>query len=284
MKKFILLPVFVLFALVTLSDANAVVQVVDGDANFSDVSPAFTSGTIATGGETGDDEAGDYVLIACATGGFGPNSLLPPSPGDWTELDNGQCGGPGCMHGIWGRFTDTAAVEDITCSWSVPQFIFAAGSFRYRDVDVDDPIIDVACQSGTGTEAVAPSIISEPRSQVIRLATFSFEEFRNFSEEENPCLFDVDQFSFAEFTACANFKELNVITTAFTVTGFEGGPTGEETLELFDEAQWRACTIGIRMEPSEPIPTLNEWGFMAVAAFMGIAGIWFLRRRQTQGA
>lgn len=283
MKKLIVLPVFVLFALVALSDANAVVEVVDGSANAFSSFPEFSSGTIATGGETGDDEAGDYVLIACATTGFGANSFLPPAPGDWTELDTGQCGGAGCVHGIWGSFTDTAAVEDITCSWNVPQLVFAAGSFRYRGVDVDNPIIDVACQSGTGTEAVAPSIISEPRSQVIRLATYSIEEFNPFIAEEDPCFFGPGQFSFAEFTACADFKNLNVTTTAFTITGFEGGPTGEASLELFGEADWRACTIGIRMEATT-IPTLNEWGFIAVAAFMGIAGIWFLRRKQAQKA
>ncbi|MCH7950783.1 MAG: IPTL-CTERM sorting domain-containing protein [Candidatus Dadabacteria bacterium] len=28
------------------------------------------------------------------------------------------------------------------------------------------------------------------------------------------------------------------------------------------------------------IPTMSEWGLIAFAAFVGIAGIWFLRRRQ----
>jgi IPTL-CTERM motif len=56
-------------------------------------------------------------------------------------------------------------------------------------------------------------------------------------------------------------------------------------VELFDitfgESHWSACTIGIRMAIT-PIPTMNEWGFITVAAFMGIAGIWFLRRRQAE--
>jgi hypothetical protein len=38
--------------------------------------------------------------------------------------------------------------------------------------------------------------------------------------------------------------------------------------------------IALRMVP-EPrnVPTMSEWGLIAFAAFVGIAGIWFLRRR-----
>ena len=277
MKKFIVFPVLLFFVLITLSNANAVVQVVDADASADANTLAFNSGIVATGGETGDDEAGDYVLLMCGTNGQGPNSFFPPSPGDWTELDTGQCGGPECIQGVWGSFTDTAAIEDITCSWSEGHFVFVGGTFRYRDVDVNNPIINIACQSGTGEEAVAPSIISEPRSQVVRLATFSVPD--GFG-----CEFELEQITAGEIDVCANAEIENVSLSAFTITGFEGGPTGEATLDLPDEeTEWRACTVALRMAPT-PIPTLNEWGFMAVAAFMGITGIWFLRRRQAQGA
>ena len=278
MKRFILFPVLVLFLIVAINDANAVVRVVDVDANAEAEFPElFTSGTVDTGGETNDTQAGDYVLLICSTNGEGPNSFFPPVPDGWTELDTGLCGTAECIHGVWGSFRNTANIEEITCSWGEPHSVFVGGTFRYRDVDVSDPIINVACQSGSGNEAIAPSIISEPKSQVVRLATVSFPD--------DNCPNIVEEITTGVINACAETDVQNVLLTAFTTTGFDGGPTGEAVAEFSDDADavWRACTIGIRMAPT-PIPTMSEWGLIAVAAFMGIAGVLYIRRRSSSEA
>ena len=61
----------------------------------------------------------------------------------------------------------------------------------------------------------------------------------------------------------------------------EAGPTG--TFSAFTPVpnEWRACTIALRMVNIErAVPTMSEWGLIGFAAFAGIAGIWYLRRRQ----
>ena len=58
----------------------------------------------------------------------------------------------------------------------------------------------------------------------------------------------------------------------------EGGPTGDITLLPSLNLDWRACTIALRMEPTN-IPTLSEWGLGIFAALTGIAAVGVLRRR-----
>ena len=275
MKKIILFGILFLFVFASVNDSSATVLVVDGNQNSFSDETAFSSGTVENGGQSGDDEAGDYVIVACATNGEGPNTFNTPTPGNWTLLDTGACDNDTfCLHGIWGGFTDTANVEEITCSWGVPHFVFVAGTFRYRDVDVNNPIIDVACDAGTSDEIVAPSINTEHGAQVAVIGTYSFPE--GFQ-----CNFLDEQFTFAGFFACAFAGMENVSMDGFTETTFFEGPTGEATLDLFEVADWRACTIGLRMAPIlRNIPTLSEWGFLAFAGFLGLAGIWALRRRQ----
>ena len=68
----------------------------------------------------------------------------------------------------------------------------------------------------------------------------------------------------------------------------EAGPTGTFQLTFSPDGpvpiSWRACTVALRMGTppviQRAIPTMSEWGFMAVAVFMGAAGVWYLRRRQ----
>jgi hypothetical protein len=58
----------------------------------------------------------------------------------------------------------------------------------------------------------------------------------------------------------------------------EGGPTGDIPLIPATDFDWRACTIALRMEPTN-IPTLSEWGLGIFVALTGIAAVWALRRR-----
>jgi hypothetical protein len=63
---------------------------------------------------TSDGSPGNYSIIGCATAAQGPDSFNNPTPGLWTEIDNGECGGSGiCILGIWGKFLDFAT-SDVT--------------------------------------------------------------------------------------------------------------------------------------------------------------------------
>lgn len=275
MKKLIVLPILALFAFIAFSDANAVVRVVDATGTADSSAQAFTSGEVDTVSGNYEVGAGDFSLLFCGTESelLSPNSFNPPAPDGWTELDDNMCGSNGCASGIWGKFTDTADNVPTTCSWGVPHFVFVGGTLRYADVDRDDPIIDIACQSGVGPEATAPSIVAEPGSHVVRTATFSVPG-------GSQCLFQQEEITVGILDLCASAEISNIWINAFSIPDFEGGPTGEDSLELpLADTEWRACTIALRMT-TRNIPTMSEWGFIAVAVFMGAVGVWYLRRKQ----
>ncbi len=272
-----IIPLLLVLALFVISESQATVLVNDADSNaVVNDNPPFTSGVVPTG----SGQVGDYELVACGITTFLLGAVFSdPTPGTWETLDTGNCGDDICNQGIWGRFTDNPASEEITCNWNLEGDVFAAGSFRYNNVDQDNPIIAVACNSGAfgGEEilAVAPSVITEAGSQVARIYTY-----RNVMDPEVDH-FNTNDETTGSFTSIAGATFQNVITQGTTELFFTNGPTGEASIVVgSEEAFWRACTIALRMEATT-IPTLNEWGFIAVAAFMGIAGIWFLRRRQT---
>ncbi len=278
-NKLLLLPLFVLSLLIISFQSHADVLVDDADSNaVSEPNVSFTSEVVPTG----SGMVGDYELITC---GISPVAQVPPifsdpAPGTWTELDTGACAGDGvCLHGIWGRFTDNPASENITCSWNDPSFVFAAGSFRYNEVDPIDPIIAVACNSGfdfgANVTATAPSVETVAGSQVARIYTY-----RNFDSQIT------DDFNFNDdtsgsFTSLAAVSSINVNMQGTTELVLVDGPTGEASIGTGLDSQWRACTIALRMV-ADPrmVPTMSEWGLISFAAFAGIAGFWFIRRRQ----
>ena len=281
MKRLLIIPLLLVLAFFVSSDSQATVLVNDADSNavVSDP-PGVTSDTV----QTGSGQLGDFELIAC---GINPDLLgavfSDPTPGSWDTIDTGTCGGGFCNHGIWGRFTEDTESVDITCSWDIDSQVFAAGSFRYSDVDPDNPVIAVSCNSGEfgGEEilAVAPSVITEAGSQVVRIYTYS-----NVMEPEVDTSSSNDEVS-GSFRSIAAGEFENIIVEGTTQLFFVDGQTGEASIVVgSEEAFWRACTIALRMEPTAPIPTMSEWGFIAVTAFMGAAGVWFLRRKQAQGA
>jgi len=147
-KKFIFLSAIVLSLLIISFESQANVVVEDADsATQVTAALAFTSASVPTG----SGMVGDYQIIACGVTTDNGNTFSDPSQGTWTLLDTGDCGGDGfCAHGIWGRFTDNPASENITCNWAFPTVVFAAGSFRYNEVDPITPIIAVRCDGGEG--------------------------------------------------------------------------------------------------------------------------------------
>lgn len=283
-RNLLFLPIFIisLLYLSSVSEADVLIFDIESNIRFSSQAP-FDNGTI----ETGSSSVSDYVLIACAV--VDPNeanNFSAPTPEIWTELDTGQCGGDfSCIGGVWGRFTDNPNSEVVTCNWSEDNFVFAAGSMRFAGVDGENPIIDVACNTGTGDEiATAPSINTEAGSNVVRIYTF------------NPLTVpNIEPSTFTNIIPMLGPVQYDSIAlNTFQIIGSNGqseffadaGPTGTAQLTFTEgPISWRACTIGLRMGTPPPVapaqvPTLSEWGLISFAAFAGLAGFWFIRRRQ----
>lgn len=282
-KKLLFLPIFViaLFFLSSVSQADVSIVDIESDIRFSSQAP-FDNGAVSTG----SGNVGDYVILGC--GVVDPNELnefLPPTPGNWTILDSAPCGGNfSCIGSAWGSFVDTPNSEEINCNWSEDNFVFAGGSMRFSGVDADNPIIGVACATGTGeTIATAPSIQTEAGSFVVRIYTFNPLTIPNLSPSTFASLGPGND---------GNIQYDSISLNTFQFIGSDGladffadaGPTGTRDL-TFTEApiSWRACTIALRMgtpPPAPTVPTMSEWGMITFAAFAGIAGFWFIRRRQ----
>ena len=268
--RFIAVTISLLFLSVTAS--HAVVQLVDTESSGAriDVDNNITQGVIATG----SGFPGDFELLMCSTISDGDNTFLDPVPDSWSTIDEGECGGNGqCIQGIYGRFDDSPDSTDITCSWTDPTDVFAAGTFRYRGVDEDNPVIAVACNTGGPNELItAPSVITEPRSAVIAVFTLGL------NIEQNPVV-EPDQILEGVVVAVAINTQTGEFIELFgeSFASLEGGPTGDFIAGSVP-TDWRACTIALRMAPAN-IPTLSEWGLGVFAVLFGIAAVWALRRR-----
>jgi len=279
MRNLLFLPILmlVLICSVNFSSANVLIENSNSNSRVS-LELGFFSGTI----DTSAGNEGDYVLFSCAAFNAESSSLFnSPAPGLWTELDEGSCGGGGkfCRHGIWGGFVNTPDNQEITCSWTNESNVFVAGSMRYSNVDPINPIIDVACNTGVGGIAISPSIITEAGSQVIQIFTAgsptenenrsSDPQIQLNASEENSWLAGVDGI----------FQVLDTMANSRLV--LQDGPTIPDSIPVNSQAEWRACTIALRMAPDlRDVPTMSEWGLISFAAFAGIAGFWFIRRRQ----
>lgn len=259
--------VFIVVISVIQSHASIFLQdtTADGDADLVPFTQSLA--------QTGSGVPGDFEVLMCATTSNGANSFLDPTPGPFSTLDQGSCGGGGdCILGIFTRFDDSPDETDNFCNWTVATRVFGAGSFRYSGVDTDDPVIGFDCDTGSGIIATAPSIFTEAGSVVIRV--FS-------SGALNPVMLDnqANQELQGSFTAVSvvggqEFVLIHGESFAFQ----EEGPTGTDELNIEITADWRACTIALRMEPTN-IPTLSEWGLGIFVALTGIAAVWALRRR-----
>jgi hypothetical protein len=123
--------------------------------------------------------------------------------------------------------------------------------------------------------AIAPSVETVAGSQVARIYTY-----RNFTSQITDD-FNSNNDIMGSFTSLAAVSSINVNMQATTELVLVDGATGEASIDAGSNAQWIACTIALRMAPQpRNVPTMSEWGLIAFAAFVGIAGFWFLRRRQ----
>lgn len=234
---------------------------------------------------TGPGEAGDYILFSCLTTlSENLQQMNDPIPDVWTEIDLGECAQSSpednyCIHGIWGGFTEITEPGDIICSWTEGTDVSAAGSFRFTGV-AEDPIIEASCDTGFSDLPTAPSVFTEPGSQVVRVFSFGTSAFLADSlQTQNRAITEPKTTGSWSANAQAVFEF--VISEGRTELYQRGGPTGKGEFEVQDPVAWRACTIALRMANlPRPIPTMSEWGFIAVAVFMGAAGVWYLRRKQ----
>lgn len=288
--KFLLSPLYFIFIFcvsTAISHADVLLEDIRANNRFS-TTQLFSNGTVSTG--SGNAESGDYVLFTCVTEDpNNTNSFLPPAPGSWTEVDTEKCFGPSsCISGIWGGFVGTPNAFDVTCSWEpTTSFVFAAGSFRYEGVDGENPIIAFSCFSSTtetGSTVNFPQVVTEAGSQVVYILNRS-----NFTAPGGvPTIittFDFPSVGDGVFFADAFNTFTNVATQGETRFHDTGGLTEPFTIDISgDTVEYRACTIALRMGTPplniSAVPTLSEWGLIAMASLIGIAGFMVIRRRK----
>jgi exosortase sorting signal-containing protein len=283
MRYFISLATLVVILISTVQ-SNAEILIEDSDS-FEIEGTDITQSVFSSG----SGQPNDFILFACNTTTDGSNSfnepvLANPNGATLNLVDFGNCQGEsGCMMGIWSIFTTNPDSTDITCSWNDPKTVATAIGVRFSGVDFNDPIADYACDTGTGNQMTAPSVIAEDNSQVARIFTSSrfFDLEAEQAEEQNSVNSTIGISRSAS-------TDTEAIVMVYVSSPVEAGPTGERITKTGDETSvWRACTVVMRGQgPSiiKPIPTLSEWGLMAMAGILGLVGFFFVARRKAISA
>ena len=282
MSKKLVVPFIVLTSLIFSINTFAEVRIVDIEDNASFLTTQATIGT-------GEGSKGNYVVLLCSISDGEDNEFYTPMPLSWTLLDDDDCGGPFCTNGIWGGIVDDPGNQEITCSWDNETKLFVAASVRYSGVDIDDPLIDQDCNTGSGAILTAPSVETEAGSQVLRVFTFGaiideVEPGITNADDKMLSTNNVSSSTEEDFEVEAiGFDKVLVISGESQLVG-KNGPTGEEVADLsekIDSVDWKACTIAIRMTPAEEIPTVSEWGLIAMVGIMGATGVIVMRRKRS---
>jgi len=265
-----------LFAIFTIDYSEAAIVPIDVGTNAVAENSGINDVTFNSSGNKGD-----YTLLLCGTTSDGSNTFNdlitnPPAGAIVTELDNNQCADGRCVMGVWGIFS-TSADNDLTCNWTDTTTVFGGGFFRFSGVDFNNPVIDIQCDTGFSPTATAPSIITEDNSRVIRFFVVNIDLTNIDTLTEDS---DTDT-----FTTGAISDTENLFTEGLSERFDIGGPTGTEEFSAQGvDSYWRACTIGLRMQGNDPIvrpiPTLSEWGLLAMAGVLGMVGFIAVRRRK----
>jgi len=257
---------------ITASPSQAITRVSaysDGDVgSFTE----FTGGLPAS-------ERREFFVYMCGTGSNGANSFLGFTPAEWAPLSEGSCGGAGtCIQGVYAGERPTPDVFEATCRWTQTTTTVGVAAFIYTGYDPENPVIDVACASGSGLP-LAPSIETEANSAVIRTLTQNTPGFNI----NNNAPFEIQDTAILSITSSGSENTVNGAITSY----FEdAGPTGTNDFAIFapwitEDGDWRACTIALRSSSfgPRPIPTMSEWGMGVFAALTAAASIWAIRRR-----
>jgi hypothetical protein len=232
-----------------------------------------------TGGLAASQES-EFFVYMCGTGSNGTNSFLEFTPAEWTPLSEGSCGGSRrCIQGVYAGVRPTPDVFNATCRWTETTTTVGVSAFLYTGYDPEDPVIDVACASGSGLPIVAPSIETEADSAVIRILTQNTPGFNGI----NNAPFEILDTAILSVTASGTEYTVNGAATYYFD---EAGPTGTYDFAIFapwttEEGDWRACTIALRSRSfgPTPIPTMSEWGMGVFVALTAAASIWAIRWR-----
>ena len=285
MRNLIFFPIFVLLMAVSAQVTIANVLIEDTEANSIVDDGGFGDGTLATG----SGQASNYVIFTCSAPNDIGNVFNNPTPGTWTQLDEGACGNDGrlCRHGIWGGFVDNPNSESINCSWTEFGTVFTATSMRFSNVDQFTPIGEVACDSGilaADAELDAPEVFAEAGSQVIGVITISSLTNTNpitttTNTDENPFISTRGEPSaFVGANAISLSQNIETLEVS-AITPVDATISPFKVQNGSNPWEYRICSIVVRMG-SVNVPTMSEWGLISFAAFAGIAGFWFIRRRQ----
>ncbi len=269
----LILPVICLFLLfVTASQAAISLVDLESSGFRTDIDIDVTQAQVSSGSGI----PGDFELLMCTTVSDGGNSFLDPTPGGWTAINEGECGGDGvCILGIFQRFDRSPESSVITCNWTDPTSAVAALSLRYRGVDSDNPVIDLECAEGGADDPLTiPSVNTEPGSAVVLTYSFGFAPNIIKGLQAEP-IFQGFTSAVGQYTAMQPYQQ--VIAAAESLIFRTGGPTGDFQFGP-SGSDWRGCAIALRAAPTD-IPTISEWGLGVFAALFGIAAVWALRRR-----
>lgn len=240
------------------------------DGNFGSFTE-FTGGLAAS-------PLREFFVYMCGTGSNGTNSFLGFTPAEWAPLSEGSCGGSrSCIQGVYAGVRPTPDVFEATCRWTETTTIAGVAAFMYTGYDPENPVIDIACSSGSGLP-LAPSIETEANSAVIRTLTQNTPIFPGI----NNAPFDVLDTAILSVTSTGSAIQINGATTSFFD---EAGPTDTFDFAIFapwitEQGDWRACTIALRSSSfgPRPIPAMSEWGMGIFAALTAAASIWAIRR------
>ena len=260
MKAYSLFLVFV-FLLVPIKWAKAEIGLgtVWGDASFNTLEIEL--------GITSDEEF-DFEVAICGLSN-GNTNFNAPLPEGWEEIFTQKCLNNECQTGVWSRLAEHGSNVNIF-SWSELAIATSCVILPFSKVDIESPIINYECSSGISTSPTAPAIMTEANSVVVR--TFLLEGCASAHLLGNLGNFFNKQCGDIEFVFFGSIS-----------TKLEAGDTGTEVYtDNIEEAQWQACTIALRMQSMPPsnIPTLSEWGLIAMAGILGIVGFMVIRRRK----
>lgn len=224
-------------------------------------------------------ERREFFVYMCGTGSNGANSFLGFTPAEWAPLSEGSCGGArSCIQGVYAGERPTPDVFEATCRWTQTTTTVGVSAFIYTGYDPENPVIDVACASGSGLP-VAPSIETEANSVVIRTLTQNTPVLNG----NNNAPFDILDSAILSIESSGSDTTINGATSAYFD---EAGPTDTFDFAIFapwitESGDWRACTIALRSSSfgPRPIPTMSEWGMGIFALVTAAASVWVIRRR-----
>jgi IPTL-CTERM motif len=263
--KLILLTAFFVTMTISSSEANNIFlqgQTQGGTASGAPVTE------IAIDSPSGN--RADFELLVCATFSDGSNDFNNANPG-WSTEDVGGCGGaPDCILGIFARFDDSTQGVENQCSWDDGTEVFSGGILRYTGVDSDGAILgEVECNTGTGFTATAPSVFTEAGSVVVRIFAADAESFAS----------EVPNFGLGNLGSAVSIGNQKVLTAIYGEPFSEDGDSGTAEFDLNPSTTWRACSVALNSLDRTVVPTLGEWGLIAMAGVLGFVGFVAIRRR-----